>query len=189
MSANQCLEEPLAQNLISCCIFDLFTEPPCSNEFNQALANVNFTGVSDCVAPYIVDNTVSADSSSQSNPLDKLTSDDLEAMSSDAQLDMILCLLRVLLPPGFFYSLAQSVIDIIDTVFAVAPVIINIVENGLAIPGELILWVFGWAEWQPEEGLVAPFKWWYCMFAVAMFLVGIEAFKVLALQFVVWTKR
>jgi len=52
-----------------------------------------------------------------------------------------------------------------------------------------ILFVFGWAEWQPGGGLVAPWKWWYCMFAVVVFLAGIEVFKLLALRFVVWMKR
>lgn len=51
------------------------------------------------------------------------------------------------------------------------------IEKGLSIPipGELILWVFGWAEWDEEDfEFVAPWKWWYCIFAVSMFLIGIE---------------
>lgn len=196
MSANKCLEEPLAENFISCCIFNPFEEPPCKNELDQALANVNLTGVVDCVAPYAVESAVSGVVSSFTdnslglpNPLGALRDEELQDMDSEAKLDLVLCLLRVLLPPGFFDSLVQSMEDILDIVFAAVPVVIEIVENGLSIPGELILWVFGWAEWQPEQGLVAPFKWWYCMFAVAMFLVGIEVLKILALQFVVWTKR
>lgn len=197
MVANDCLVEPLATNFISCCVFDLFNEPPCKDELNQALENVNISGVVDCVQPYIIDGAVEGVTSGLTsglnltlpNPLDSLTEESVGNMSSDSEMDMVLCLLRVLMPPGTFDSLVQSVTDVLGIALDVVPIVIDIVENGLSIPGELILSIFSWAEWQPEVGLVAPYKWWYCMFAVAMFLVGMEILKLLALQFVVWTKR
>jgi hypothetical protein len=39
------------------------------------------------------------------------------------------------------------------------------------------------------EGFAAPYKWWYCMGAVAISLAGIELFKLIAIRFMVWTKR
>jgi hypothetical protein len=61
--------------------------------------------------------------------------------------------------------------------------------------GSGILYFFGWAELDKEnwdsEGSVfaAPFRWYYCMFLVAIFLVTIEIFKLIAVRFCVWTKR
>lgn len=60
---------------------------------------------------------------------------------------------------------------------------------GLLYPGDLILYFFGWANYVDGVGFVAPYKWYYCMFSVAVFLVAIELFKLLALRFIVWTKR
>jgi hypothetical protein len=67
-------------------------------------------------------------------------------------------------------------------------IVIDILQNGLKLPGEVILFVFGWAEFDDGE-LVADKKWYYCMFAVSMFLIGLEIMKLLALRFLVWTKR
>jgi hypothetical protein len=67
---------------------------------------------------------------------------------------------------------------------------LEIVEKGLVLlPGELILFFFGSAEYEAGEGIVAPWKWWYCMSSVAIFLAGIEFFKLVAIRFIVWTKR
>ena len=54
---------------------------------------------------------------------------------------------------------------------------------------ELILFFFGWAEYNDSEGFTAPFKWHYCMSSVAIFLLAIEVFKLIAVRFIVWTKR
>lgn len=51
---------------------------------------------------------------------------------------------------------------------------VDIFENGITIPAELILWVFGWAAFQDCEP-VAPFKWYNCFFPVAVFVIGLHA--------------
>jgi hypothetical protein len=66
--------------------------------------------------------------------------------------------------------------------------IVDIVRNGLQIPGEIILFFFGWALFEDFE-FVAPWKWWYCMGSVAIFWAAIELFKIIAVQKIVWTKR
>jgi len=57
------------------------------------------------------------------------------------------------------------------------------------IPANLILWFFGWAHLVDGEGLVADTQWWYCMFALCMFLVGWETIKILARRYVRWVRR
>jgi hypothetical protein len=71
----------------------------------------------------------------------------------------------------------------------VIPIFVNIVDQGgIYLPGDVILAFFGWAEWDGQQ-LSAPFKWWYCLGAVVIFLGGIEIFKLFAINFIVWTKR
>lgn len=49
--------------------------------------------------------------------------------------------------------------------------------------------MFGWANYNSGEGFVAPFKWYYCLFSVVVFLAAIEVFKLIAVSKIVWTKR
>jgi hypothetical protein len=97
-------------------------------------------------------------------------------------------LMRALLPPDLIDTI-EDIIAIIVSLFGIVMFVLRIVENGIDLPGELILFFFGWAEYQEGEGIVAPFKWWYCMGSVLIFLGGIEFFKLLAIRFIVWTKR
>jgi len=103
----------------------------------------------------------------------------------DNSLDMVLCLAGALLPQ----DAKNQISDIINDLLGIATFVFDIMEKGIYIPGELILFVFGWANYNDDEGFSAPFKWYYCMFSVAIFLIAIEIFKLFALRFIVWTKR
>lgn len=106
-------------------------------------------------------------------------------MDDESRLDLVMCLANALLPE----DAKNELIRIIQKLVGILGFVFDIVDNGIDLPGEVILYFFGWAEYQSGEGVVAPFKWWYCMFSVVMFLVAIEVFKLLAIRFIVWTKR
>lgn len=58
------------------------------------------------------------------------------------------------------------------------------------IPANIILYFFGWAQRNPDgTGIIADTKWWYCIFAVAMFIIGWEVIKAVSRRYVVWIKR
>lgn len=117
------------------------------------------------------------------------TAEDFAGLSIRDQTETVLCLLEAVLPGGSLEEIKDVVSGIVNTVTGIAVVaepVIDIIKNGL--PGEVILFVFGWAEFQDGE-LVAPYKWWYCLFAVSMFVVGLEVVKIFGTRFIIWTKR
>jgi len=188
--AYDCLVEPVASNFINCTIFRTPIrfppqDPVCQTEFRDALETVNVTELVKCLAPITDPNSTEADS----DPLNAISAQSFETRDTRQDLEMIFCLLRLLLPDGLFDDIANAITELLKIVFGLIAVIVNILENGIPLPGEVILFVFGWAEFQEGEGLVAPWKWWYCLFSVGMFIAGLEVFKLLALRFVVWTKR
>lgn len=186
---NECLVEPLMPNFISCCVVRVVGQPPCRDEFDRALENVNITEVAQCF-----DSQGAAEDPSTGASLPRgfpasFSFEVFDEMKEDDQIGTVLCLLRVLLPPGVFDEVMNEILGLLNTLFNIGMIVLDIIENGFYLPGEVILYVFGWAEVVPGDGLVAPFKWWYCMFAVAAFLLGIELMKLAAVRFVVWTKR
>lgn len=76
-----------------------------------------------------------------------------------------------------------------EKVTGISVLIVNLIDAlSRGLPGEVILFLYGWAEFQDGE-LVAPWKWWYCLFSVFVFVAGLEFFKLIGTRFVVWTKR
>ena len=131
----------------------------------------------------------STDVDDNANAMTIETEEDFDGLSLRDQSETVLCLLRAVLPGGTLEEIKEVVSRAIDAakgISVIAEPIIDIIANGL--PGEVILFMFGWAEFQ-DGSLVAPYKWWYCFFAVAMFLVGLEAFKIFGIRFIIWTKR
>lgn len=164
---NECFAEPVALNFLGCYIVKPFSEIPCEDEWNALIDTVTDGAVG--------------------NVADCLLERDEEDESSNAA--AVLCVLGNVLPSGVqeeLVSFAASAVQALKGISVVALSIADIVKNGL--PGEVILFVFGWAELKDGK-LVAPYKWWYCLFAVAMFVVGVELFKIFATLFIVWTKR
>lgn len=194
---NDCLVEPIGDNLFNCTILWV-TFPPrppvCRDDLTFALEVTNVTEVVQCLSP-LRDNDDEMEAAGLSlaeavSPLDGITQEENEERDKLQDLQVILCLLRVLLPEGLLEDIIRSVLEpIFDLLFGLVGVIVEIVENGIQLPGEVILVVFGWAEFQEGEGLVAPWKWYYCMFSVCMFIAGLEVLKLFSLQFIVWTKR
>lgn len=203
---NDCFVEPVASNFMGCFVFSIFDDPVCVSEFNALTsAFVNGSGnVATCLASGAADaatnavtdavtdvasNAVSSIFDRGNNSTTLESRDDFDGLTTEQQADIVVCLLNATLPGGTLDEIQQVVTKAIGAasgITVVAESIFNIIEYGL--PGEVILFVFGWAEFQEGE-LVAPFKWWYCLFAVSMFVVGLEVCKIFATRFFVWTKR
>ena len=65
-----------------------------------------------------------------------------------------------------------------------------VVYQTIFIPGDLVLSFFGWAHASNDgTGLIADSKWWYCIFAVAMFILGWEIIKIVGRRYIVWVRR
>lgn len=186
---NDCLVDPIAPNFISCTIARFPPPPPCREAFETATEAIDIQDLLSCFEP-ISNSTVALDASTgfaRGVPED-FTVEEFERSSKANQMRIVVCLIGQLLPPGLGDDLKDRLVEIIKKAWDLIVIVINILENGIWLPGDVILWVFGWAEF--EDGKInSDFKWYYCMFAVACFLGGIELFKLFAISFIVWTKR
>ena len=102
---------------------------------------------------------------------------------------VVLCILNALFPGGGLDGINEFLQPIVEKVTGISVMIVDLVDvlkRGL--PGEVILFLYGWAEFQ-DGSLVAPWKWWYCLFSVFAIVVALEFFKLIGTRFVVWTKR
>lgn len=200
----------LSGGFIDCYLFSGFrADPPCTNQFNAVLETVNMTEVLKCfgedeivaedqlksllspvpqMEPFTIsleENTLSMSTHRQLFPGQSPESTLPSGTDKDGSLDLVLCLAGSLLPQ----DAKNEITGIINDLLGIAGFVFNVIDNGINIPGELILYVFGWAEYNDGEGFSAPYKWWYCMFSVAIFLLAIEVCKLIALRYIVWTKR
>ena len=185
MIDNNCLGDDAAKGFLQCCLLPF---APCSSEFRQVTETVDFEEIGKCFSS----------SSDMDNPVlnstipgvpSNFTQETSDNLLDADRLELVLCLLGALLPPEL-NDIIEALLKMFEIVFGVVFFVLDILENGLSIniPGELILFVFGWADFEDGE-FDAPYKWFYCLFAVGMFLVGIEMFKLFAVTFIVWTKR
>jgi hypothetical protein len=203
MVENECLVDPIA-DFLQCNVVPI-PRPPCGDEFQLVADTIDFGEIIDCLN--VDTNSTSLDAT--------LTDEVVQGLSDNERLEVILCIIKALLPPGTG-EIIRILLGIIKRVFKIVMFVLDISENGLSIsiPAELILFVFGWAELEDGE-LEAPWKWNYCIMAVGIFLAGIEVsvlkysisqlrilsqltppflgslqiFKLVAVSFVVWTKR
>ena len=199
---NNCFVEPVARNFMSCFVFGILQSPPCGDEFDAAAAAFEdgSDNVAKCLGSGAGENAISniiidAAASILSPTLVGNGGNDTSAIANfgllteEQQAEMVLCLLNATLPGGTLQEIKEVIsnaIYMVSGISIVAESIIDVITNGL--PGEVILFVFGWAKFEDGE-LIAPYKWWYCMFAVCMFVVGLEFFKILGTGFIIWTKR
>ena len=95
----------------------------------------------------------------------------------------VLCMLRAMLPDGKLSTIMNAVSELLKFL---AGLVDDIKDGYIDIPGNLILYYFGWAS---LDGGVGDLKWYYCLFAVAVFLVGIELIKQLAIVTISWIRR
>lgn len=166
-----------AISFTTCYVFDGLRRPPCINEFDEVVASTNATNVLQC---FEADGTQPS-----TNPTTNTTNMSTESLNEAEKVEMASCIMNLILPPGGL----QKVEDIIQNVTGTIPVVKLVEEGGIELPGEVILSFFGWACYERGVGLIAPYKWWYCMGAVALFLAAIEILKLVAIQFIVWTNR
>lgn len=183
LTENDCFEEPIASSFISCSVFKLFGTPPCKDEFDSVTEGLDIGEMAKCFLP----GNEAAENATQIVP-DGFSLDTFEESDEESKNDSLLCLLRAILPPGTEDAI-NSILETIEALSGIVMFVLDILQNGLQIPGELILFFFGWAEVTEDFEFVAPWKWWYCMGSVAIFLVAIEVFKIFAVQKIVWTKR
>lgn len=209
--ANSCFadkEEALSSMFISCYLFSgILSRPPCNTEFNAVMETVNITAVANC---FVGDDNVIS-SQEDRNIFPGQTPDNAlpDGTDNDNSLAFVLCLAGALLPD----DAVRKILDIIYELMRIAGVVIKVVNTGILIPGELnitltlcnqmpvitntrivfpgelILFFFGWANYDAGVGFASPYKWYYCMFAVGVFLIAIEVFKLVALRYIIWTKR
>ena len=202
--------EDLSAGFIDCYLFSgLLSSPPCNDQFNAVMSTVNITRVLDCfgeddaiidaethlkelMAPvqqadlfFVVDEEQDSSMSVQRKLFPGQNSNEPLPDDKENSLDLVLCLAGSLLPQ----DAVNQITDTVNDLLGIAGFVFDVVEKGIYIPGELILFVFGWANYDDGQGFTAPFKWYYCMFSVVIFLIAIEILKLCALKFIVWTKR
>lgn len=199
-------EEKLSVAFIGCYLFSGLRSPPCSKEFLAVIETVNMTEVGNCfkepdqqlaailspvppMEPFTVPFGEIGSLSFQSRQLlagtfPGQTNDTSIPEKDKPGLDGVLCLAGSLLPG----NAKDKIMNIVFDLFGIAGFVVDVIDKGVYIPGDLILYVFGWAQYD-DTGFTAPYKWYYCMFSVVIFLFVIEMFKLVALQFIVWTKR
>jgi len=188
--ANECFTNDTAPSLsfALCYMNPIYPKSPCIDEFQTALENINGTAILQCLSNVDPDD---APSELTNNTLKELE-ERLIKEETSSRLQTILCLMKALLPPDKVDAI-NRLVNIIKDVLGIIMYLIELIEeNGLKLklPGELILSFFGWAGFDPDQGgFIAPYKWWYCVGSVAIFLGTIEVLKLFAVRFIVWTKR
>jgi hypothetical protein len=188
---NDCLVEPAAVNILPCIVgLPPLIPAKCKDEFDAAIGTgvevascfnaTNGGGGEDSMA---LENEVSGRGVPQN-----FTTDTLDDLPTEEKVQLVICLMRVLLPPETIAKITEILLNIVEKLYGILVYIVELVDNGIQIPGELILFVFGWADLEGGQ-FDAPYKWHYCITAVASFLLGIEIMKLVAVRNVVWTKR
>ena len=131
---NNCFAEEndsMASSFISCYLFSgILSRPPCNNEFNAVMETVDFNEVLSCFVggdAEIFDVVDSGIFPGQS-PDNVLPN----GADSDNNLDLVLCLAGALLPEDAL----RKILDIVHDLLKVVGVVMNVVDNGINIPGE-----------------------------------------------------
>jgi hypothetical protein len=183
MVRDDCLGEDASKGFLQCCVLPF---APCGTEFEEATEAINVEEILSCFDSAENLEGSAAEGAIRGVPTD-FTTETIERMSSSDHLELVLCLMRSLLPEGAIEKI-EILLDILKKLFNFIFFVLDIIENGIKIPGELILFVFGWAEFEDGE-FDAPYKWFYCLTSVVIFLSVIEFIKLFAVTFIVWTKR
>jgi len=192
MVENECLVEPVPTKFIECNAVSLKESvvPPCVHQFDAVVSNLvdSDDHVAGCFSDLRLDDLVDSfhvGKTAAGVP----ASFSLDALSVADHRDVASCLTRKLLPAG--KDAGPKVISRgFGDLWNIVMFIRDIIEKGIDIPGDAILFYFGWSEFNSEDfSFSAPWKWHYCVTAVVCFLVAMEAIKLFAVMFIVWTKR
>jgi hypothetical protein len=171
---NDCVVEPVPTNFIQC------TADICAYEFNEVISNHEDgkTKVARCFGGDLYYDVVST----------------VLATDNRNHHEVASCMMRKLLPAtgrgrdgiGGAHHIIKGFKELQEIVMFIQ----DIIEKGIDVPGDAILFYFGWAQFDADEfTFSAPWKWHYCITAVAIFLIGMELIKLFAVNFIVWTKR
>lgn len=127
-----------------------------------------------------------------------LPSSNASAGNGTVEDDVAICVIDTLFPiygPAIVWLLEHP--DIIEYIikllkFAQTDIfnsIVQILECGtVSLPAELILVYFGWARVECGK-IIADTQWYYCLFAIGMFVIGVELAKLLSTRYLVWVSR
>mmetsp|Transcript_2365 Transcript_2365/g.3499 ORF Transcript_2365/g.3499 Transcript_2365/m.3499 type:complete len:636 (-) Transcript_2365:438-2345(-) len=184
---NDCLVQPnLPSNFMSCTVIPpSFRRPPvCKEQFNTALDTLPVDEILNCFRD---DFPVAYELETRGVP-SSVTKESFNSLNATDQVGVVQCLVTTIVPESFIRAV-DAIIRIVKDLYQLLLIVVDVFQNGIDLPGDLILFFFGWSEWESGEGFVSPFKWHYCMTAMLTFLVGIETIKLLSVRFIVWTKR
>jgi hypothetical protein len=166
---NDCMVEPVHTNFIQC---TADFSSVCAHEFQGLIGHLE-DGQNQVAKCFDNDNYYDGVS-------------DVLTKNTESHHKVASCMMRKLLPSRGVARIIRGFKDLQKIVIAIQ----NIVEKGLDIPGDAILFYFGWAQFDTDTlTFEAPWKWHYCVTAVAIFLVSMELIKLFAVNFIVWTKR
>lgn len=166
---NDCMVEPVHTNFILC---TADFSSVCANEFRDLISH-HEDGENQIAKCFDNDSYYHGES-------------DVLTKTTESHHKVASCMMRKLLPSRGVSSIIRGFRDLQKIVMAIQ----DIVEKGLDIPGDVILFYFGWAQFDTNTlTFEAPWKWHYCVTAVSIFLVGMELIKLFAVNFIVWTKR
>merc|ERR1711862_530914 len=166
MVSNQCFVDPIMATFISCNIFNFPKKPHCEEEFDTLVADMNIT--------HCLSGAISIDL--------------FQEESTSDQSDIVRCIISSILPDMHIKDIIKGIVSVVANLYGIAMILFDIIENGITLPANIILWFFGWGRFEDGE-VIAPYKWHYCMTAVVIFLISVEILKIIAIRFIVWTKR
>jgi len=187
MVENKCLVEPVPTNFLECNVVsnDSQVSPVCFNQFSAVIANLEDSErqVGEC----FIDMIDHAEHTSVGVGVP--ASFKLDAYTEAEHRDIASCLTRKLLIEGPDIGL-DSIIRGFSELWDIVMFIQEIIEKGIDIPGDAILYYFGWSQFDADKfEFSAPWKWNYCVIAVVVFLLAMEIIKLCAVNFIIWTKR
>lgn len=177
---NNCMTN-VPSSLMSCVAFR------CREEFSDAVASFPLEEVTSCFGPDFGENATLDSSELVRGAPSDFSIEAYDGLGKAQQWSVLLCLIRAFLPPQL-EEIISGIIGFIKDNFNLILIVVDVIENGINLPGELILFFFGWATFE-DGSFSGDFKWHYCLTSVAVFLVCIEIFKLIAVRFIVWTKR
>ena len=136
--------------------------PPCGDEFGTLVFNIDVNEVLSCFVPSAICTVVKNTQLLDNGPLrDYNIESDFNQVSLDGLLGLAICLWRAI----------QAILDAIRIIIGIVAFVLDLIENGIQIPCELIpfFFFFGWADFRQA----GPWKH-YCMTAVAVVLVSLR---------------
>ena len=126
---NDCFTEPISRSFMFCNVFRPIGSPPCGDEFDTLVSNVDVNEVLSCFIPSRNSTHVNNTQFSDNGPLrDYNIESDFKQVSLDGLLGLAICLWRAI----------QAILDAIRIIIGIVAFVLDLIENGIQIPCELI---------------------------------------------------